>query len=60
VEKAKYYEWVVDDLDAALTCTRQALERAASWHSSLKRRRTLDELEHRQARLERKLARCDS
>ena len=60
VEKAKYYEWVVEDLDAALTCTRQALERAASWHSSLKRRRTLDELEHRRARLERKLARGDS
>ncbi len=58
VEQAKYYEWVVKDLNAALERTEQALERAQGWQSSRKQQKTLDALRHREARLKRKLI-CD-
>ena len=60
VEQAKYFEWVTKDLDAALARTEQALERAKAWQSSHKRERTIEELQHREARLLRKLSREDS
>jgi hypothetical protein len=55
VEQAKYYEWVIKDLPAALARTEEALARAEAWHASLKQRKTLVELRHRAERLRRKL-----
>ncbi len=59
VEKAKYYEWTARNLDAALSCAEVALQRAARLPSGLQRYRTLAELQHRKARLLRRLAHDD-
>ncbi|MGC9523115.1 MAG: ribonuclease H-like domain-containing protein [Anaerolineae bacterium] len=56
VEKAKYFEWTVKDLEAALVCTERALKRAAALPAGMARYRALAELRHRQGRLERRLA----
>ena len=59
VEKAKYYEWTVRDLDEALSCTEIGLARAAAHPKGMRRLGILAELEHRQERLKRKLARAE-
>lgn len=58
VELAKHHEWHVVDLAAALSWTRQAIERAQAWPPSPRRDRALAELQHRLNRLQRKLARA--
>jgi len=60
VEKAKYYEWTVRDLGEALACTEVALARAAAHPGGMRRFGALAELEHRQERLKRKLARAEA
>jgi hypothetical protein len=55
VERAKYYEWTQHDLEAALAETNAALRRASRYPVGARRDATLEELRHRQARLERKL-----
>lgn len=55
VEQAKFYEWRVGDLEAALNATDQALGRVAGWPRGMRRLRALAELEHRRGRLQRKL-----
>lgn len=56
VERAKYHEWTMHDLPAALAATQEALRRAERHPQGMRRRRTLAELRHRRERLERKLA----
>ena len=56
VEKAKYYEWAVGSLEEALVCTTQALNRAALLPRGAARARVLEELQHREQRLVRRLA----
>ena len=56
VELAKYYEWHTSDLEAALMWTRWAEHEVQSWRPSPARRTALAELQHRAARIERKLA----
>ncbi len=55
VELAKYYEWHAPDLEAALIWTRWAEHEVRGWRPSPARRAVLAELEHRAARLQRKL-----
>jgi hypothetical protein len=55
VERAKYYEWRNKALGRALDATECALKRAAQWPKGFARQRTLADLRHRQARLQRKL-----
>ena len=55
VERAKYEEWTVKDLDAALVATQTALTRAQKYPYGADRTIVLAELEHRKARLERKI-----
>jgi len=54
-ELAKHYEWQTEDLVQALTLTRQGIALAESWPSSLKKRATVTDLQHRLERLEHKL-----
>ncbi len=56
VELAKYYEWHVKDLERALRVTQEAMERAEKEPSPLRRKEILGALQHRLARLRRKLA----
>jgi hypothetical protein len=56
VERAKYYEWTIGDLHAALAETDIALQRAERHPKGLRRTQLLAELRHRKERLERKLA----
>ena len=60
VEKAKYYEWTVRDLEQALTCTQTALARAGKLPRGMDRYKVLAELHHRLERLEERLARYAS
>jgi len=60
VEKAKYCEWNVRDLGEALACTEAALARAAAHPKGMRRFSVLAELEHREERLKRKLARGEA
>ncbi len=55
VELAKYYEWHAPDLEAALMWTRWAEHEVRGWRPSPARRAVLAELDHRAARLQRKL-----
>jgi hypothetical protein len=55
VELAKYYEWQTHELAAALSETEEALRRARDRRPGRRRRQRLEELEHRRARLQRKL-----
>jgi uncharacterized protein YprB with RNaseH-like and TPR domain len=56
VELAKYLEWRVGDFSLATGWTRAALAQVENWPKSLRRSTVLDELRHRLARLERKMA----
>ena len=56
VERAKYYEWTLKDVEAALAETGAALARAAQHPRGLERDLILGELYHRQGRLKRKIA----
>jgi uncharacterized protein YprB with RNaseH-like and TPR domain len=56
VELAKYLEWRVGDLSLAARWTRAALTQVENWPAGLRRNAALDELRHRLARLERKIA----
>jgi uncharacterized protein YprB with RNaseH-like and TPR domain len=55
VELAKFYEWHETELDKALAWTEQALVVVAKWSRDLRRSETEAELNHRRARLERKI-----
>jgi len=55
VELAKFYEWQQADLEKALAWTQQALGVAARWPKGLRRQDAEAELNHRRARLERKM-----
>jgi len=57
VERAKYYEWVEHDLEAALDATQIALARIDTRPPNFNRQLQRNELQHRQARLLRKLKR---
>jgi uncharacterized protein YprB with RNaseH-like and TPR domain len=59
-ELAKHYEWQDEDLAQALAWTEQGLGLVEEWPAGPKRRETLAELEHRKARLERKLSAAES
>jgi uncharacterized protein YprB with RNaseH-like and TPR domain len=54
-ELAKHYEWQDEDLAQALTWTQKAVSLARAWPAGHRRRNTLDDLDHRLNRLERKL-----
>jgi hypothetical protein len=56
VELAKYFEWYLEDLTQAAAWTRAALKHVEAWRPGMRRSDELDELRHRLARLERKLA----
>jgi hypothetical protein len=55
VELAKFYEWHEVALDKALAWTQQALRTVAGWPIDLRRDQVKAELDHRRARLERKI-----
>lgn len=55
-ELSKEFEWHQRDLQRAVEVTRRALDLVAGWPHDYRRRRALQEVEHRLARLERKLA----
>jgi uncharacterized protein YprB with RNaseH-like and TPR domain len=57
VELAKHYEWQLRNWPRAAEVTREALDRVKAALPSPQRRRVQPELEHRLARLERKMAR---
>ena len=57
VELAKHHEWHEIDLEAARRWTERAIEKARGWPNTPQRVSALAGLEHRLARLERKLAR---
>jgi uncharacterized protein YprB with RNaseH-like and TPR domain len=57
VELAKYFEWHVGDLPLAAGWTRAALAQVEQWLPGLRRDALLTELQHRLARLERKMER---
>jgi uncharacterized protein YprB with RNaseH-like and TPR domain len=59
-ELAKHYEWQDEDLARALAWTQQGLALAEGWPPGAQRRETLAELEHRKARLTRKLTAPES
>ncbi len=54
-ELAKHYEWQVGDLALALAWTQEAMALVRGWPPGMRRRQALEELAHRQARLEEKL-----
>ncbi len=54
-ELAKHYEWQVGDLAQALAWTQEAVVLVQGWPPGIRRRQALEELAHRQARLEEKL-----
>jgi hypothetical protein len=56
VELAKFYEWHTVDLEKALAWTKQALHVVAGWPKGLLKTDAQAELEHRRARLERKIS----
>ncbi len=56
IELAKYYEWRQKELELARHVTLEAIQRVRGWRSTPQQQRLLRELEHRLARLERKLA----
>ena len=56
-ELAKQYEWHDGNLAQALAWTERGIGLAEAWPASAKRRETLDALQHRQERLNRKLDR---
>lgn len=56
VELAMYYEWHAAELQPALDWSRQARAAVAGWPKGWRRERALAEIDHRIARLERKLA----
>jgi uncharacterized protein YprB with RNaseH-like and TPR domain len=58
VELAKFYEWHQVDLEKALAWTEQALAVVAEWPPGLRRSGVEAELDHRRARLERRIARA--
>jgi hypothetical protein len=53
-ELAKHYEWQAEDLAQAIAWTQRGIALAREWPSGIRRRSTLDDLEYRLARLERK------
>ncbi len=55
VELAKFYEWHEIELEKALAWTKQAQSVVAQWPPGLRRDETAADLNHRQARLRRKL-----
>jgi uncharacterized protein YprB with RNaseH-like and TPR domain len=55
IELAKFYEWHEVDLEKALAWTEQALGVVAKWSKGPRREETEAELDHRRARLERKM-----
>jgi len=57
VELAKYFEWHVGDLSLASGWTRAALAQVGNWPPGMRRDVMLAELQHRLARLERKIHR---
>ena len=59
VELAKYHEWRTGDLQQAVEWTQRALALVSHWPRGLQKL-TLPDLEHRQARLKRKLAGASS
>ncbi len=59
-ELAKHYEWQDEDLAQALVWTERGLALVSGWPAGPRRRDTLTELEHRKARLERKLTAAES
>jgi uncharacterized protein YprB with RNaseH-like and TPR domain len=54
-ELAKHYEWQTGDLTLALDWTEKAVEQVRTWSPGTRRRQALDDLAHRQARLQKKL-----
>jgi uncharacterized protein YprB with RNaseH-like and TPR domain len=56
VELAKHYEWHQVDLEHALVWTETAITLAYSWRPGYRRTQALEELNHRQKRLIRKLS----
>ena len=57
VELAKYHEWHTGDIEKARAWTLEAISRAQSWSSPIRRRDTLAALQHRLERLNRKAER---
>nr|MBN1229592.1 ribonuclease H-like domain-containing protein [Anaerolineae bacterium] len=55
-ELAKHYEWHEMDIERAAEWTGTAIRLAESWRPGWRRSQTLKDLNHRQARLKRKLA----
>jgi uncharacterized protein YprB with RNaseH-like and TPR domain len=55
VELAKFYEWHEMELEKALAWTKQGLETVTRWPRGLRRSEAQAELNHRRARLERKI-----
>jgi hypothetical protein len=55
VELAKYHEWHAIELEKALAWTRQALHVVAQWPKGPRRSTCEEQLNHRRARLERKI-----
>ena len=54
-ELAKHHEWQTGDLTLALDWTQKAVEQVRTWSPGIRRRQALDDLAHRQARLQQKL-----
>jgi uncharacterized protein YprB with RNaseH-like and TPR domain len=54
-ELAKFYEWHEVDLEKALAWTEQGLQVAAGWSRGPRKTQAREELQHRQARLQRKI-----
>jgi uncharacterized protein YprB with RNaseH-like and TPR domain len=55
VELAKFYEWHEIELEKALAWTKQGVEIVAKWPKGLRRSEAEAELNHRRARVERKI-----
>lgn len=55
-ELAKYYEWHAPDLNHALNWTEQGIQLAETWYPGLRRTEALGNLNHRRARLIRKIS----
>lgn len=56
IELAKHYEWKARDLEQALDWAKRALVCLSHWQAGWRREERWDEVEHRVARLKRKLA----
>jgi uncharacterized protein YprB with RNaseH-like and TPR domain len=54
-ELAKHHEWQTGNLTLALTWTQEALKQVRTWRPGIRRRQALEDLGHRQARLQQKL-----